>query len=33
MDSMDWEILRELFKCKNITQSSKTLRTSQPAVS
>ncbi|WP_142921113.1 LysR family transcriptional regulator, partial [Staphylococcus xylosus] len=33
MDSMDWEILRELFKCKNITQTSKTLRTSQPAVS
>lgn len=32
MDSMDWEILRELFKCKNITQTSKTLRTSQPAV-
>lgn len=32
MDSMDWEILRELFKCKNITETSKTLRTSQPAV-
>lgn len=32
MDSIDWEILRELFKCKNITQTSKTLRISQPAV-
>lgn len=32
MDSIDWEILRELFKYKNITQTSKTLRISQPAV-
>ncbi|GGI02980.1 MULTISPECIES: LysR family transcriptional regulator [Mammaliicoccus] len=32
MDSMDWEILRALFKYKNITQTSKILRISQPAV-
>lgn len=32
MDSMDWEILRTLFKYKNITQTSQVLRTSQPAV-
>lgn len=32
MDSIDWEILCELFKYKNITKTSKVLRTSQPAV-
>ncbi|KRG08655.1 LysR family transcriptional regulator [Staphylococcus sp. NAM3COL9] len=32
MDGIDWEILRELFKYKNITKTSKILRTSQPAV-
>lgn len=32
MDSMDWEILVELFNQKNITKTSDSLRISQPAV-